>query len=226
MFTFDRRTAPFPALSLAITLGAIGCANETSPEPRGSTSSNIEASPGICGLANEQILTTKPDKYLCTEGTPSEVTGVWEWTCGTQAHCVAYPSSISYFNPDRDRRGELLRTVFAAIYGQPISDVQYDYWVNDYNPAAGVGCHAMMEGLLVYSPGRAQAVAATSASDPALTSYIEMLYRALLPNFGADNTTTIAGWRVAGYLTIEQLDGIFLDDPMMKNRCIAAGMEL
>jgi hypothetical protein len=217
------------AIGLAVAIGAVGCAQEAAPEPQGSTHSNLagNTSPGICGLANNQVLTKKPDQYLCTEGMPSEVTGdgIWQWTCGTQAKCTAYASSISYFDPARDQRGDFIRTVYKKIFGYDIGDDTYDYWVAAYNPGGGVGCRGIVQAFLVASPARGQAAAATSATDATLTTYIEMLYAALLPNFGADNTTEIAGWRQDGYLTMDQLDAIFLDDPEMKSRCAAAGMQ-
>lgn len=126
----------------------------------------------------------------------------------------------------RDQRSQLVREVYEGVFGFVQSQESNDYWTDDYDPAAGIGCRAIAQTFVLGSPMRGPASASTDASDPSLTSYIEMLYRAILPGWdpAAQNTALIAGWRVGGSLTMDQLDGIFLDNDQFKARCAAAGM--
>src|SRR5262249_42596152 len=127
----------------------------------------------------------------------------------------------------RDQHGVLLREVYAGIFGYGISDYVYYYWVDKYNPPS-VGCTALVEAFLLASPARAAAAAATVPTDPALISYIHMLYSALLLISAVDpvdNTSRIAGWRQSNFVTMDQRDGIFTGTDVFKNRCLAAGMQ-
>jgi hypothetical protein len=139
-----------------------------------------------------------------------------------EARIVADPAASG----DRDQRSRLVREVYEAVFGFAQSQDSNDYWTDAYNPAAGFGCRAIAQTFVLASPQRGPASAATVATDPALTSYIEMLYRSILPGRdpAADNTALIAQWRAAGSLTMDQLDGIFLDDDQFKARCSAAGV--
>ena len=109
--------------------------------------------------------------------------GPWDWTCagagnGEKAHCFALPSDVLFANPARDQRGVLLKEVYAGIFGSPPAETTYLYWVEKYNPSAGVTCSAIVEAFLLDSSSRAAAATASTADDPALTGYIEMLYPA------------------------------------------------
>jgi hypothetical protein len=223
--------APF---FFALSLVATGCAVEPQPEPLRATSSHLDNANlnGLCGLANMQVVANRPEKNLCSAGVASGVSGSgpWDWSCagtgrGTTAHCSALSTSVDSPNATRDQHGALLKAVYAEIFGQAPSDYVYFYWVDRYNPAAGIGCRAILQAFVLASPARAPAEAATSASDPALTGYIHMLYRALLPTYPGDHTDEIASWRMANYLTMDQLDGIFLDDDILKKRCSAVDMQ-
>jgi hypothetical protein len=207
-------------------LFAAGCTAEPAPEPQRATSSRIEqgTDTGVCGTDDLKVLASPPQN-LCLKGTPSAVSGSgpYDWSCGTTA-CSALSTRIYVEDPARDQRGALLRTIYGEIFGYGISDYVYFYWVDRYAPPT-VGCRATVQAFVLASPMRAAAEKAKLQTDPALRDYIHMLYRALLPNYPGDNTSIIAGWRQSGFVTMDQLDAIFLDDAIMKSRCAAAGME-
>ena len=228
--------------SLALAHVVIGCALLTEAcgadpqdEPHGSTTSHLDPS-ALCGVANMTTLDAAPQgDALCTQGRASAVTGSgpWDWTCtgisGEVNNCSALSTKDNINDPVRDQHGALLRTIYAAIFGSGPSDYVYYYWVDRYNPPT-VGCAALVEAFLLASPARAAAAAATVQTDPALISYIHLLYKALLlmnPGDPGDNTSRIAGWRQSGFVTMDQLDAIFMaPNTTFPARCNAAGMEL
>jgi hypothetical protein len=140
-----------------------------------------------------------------------------------EAHLLADPATSP---TARAQRSQLVRELYESVFGFAQSKDSNDYWTDAYNPAAGIGCRAIAQAFVTASPLRGLASAATVATDPALTSYIRMLYRAILPAWdpASYNTALIAGWRVTGSLTMDQLDGIFLDNDEFKARCAAAGV--
>jgi hypothetical protein len=225
------------SLALGLGFAAVGCTAEPAAEgERSSTSHLVSPSDvdGHCGSSNVQILAQKPTSGLCTSGTASDVsggpTGPWDWSCagvgtGTLANCSALSTNIYVPNADRDRHGVLIKTVYQGIFGFSMPDYVYYYWVDRYNPANGVNCREITQAFLLATPARNAAAAATEPKDPALTGYIEMQYRAILPAYPGDNTAEIAGWRTSNQLTMYQLDGIFLDNPEYTARCADAGMQ-
>jgi hypothetical protein len=139
-------------------------------------------------------------------------------------------------NDARDRRAALLSAIYAGIFSRPISDDVRNYWVDRYNPAAGVTCRAIVQAFMLADRQRALAAAATNVSDPNLTGYIESLFEGLLPlgfygtgreppNDPRPNTAQLAYWVVEGQTTIDQLDALFLDDYPFTRRCEEAGMQ-
>lgn len=140
----------------------------------------------------------------------------------------------------RDAKLDFLRMVHKEIF----RGTQYDhstwdpsasltFWRNRYNPSAGIGCRAIVEAFLLAQPTRPQAMNAygvyASGPDTALTGYIQMQYRALLPGvdpgpFYSGPQHSIYRWYVDRHITMTQLDAIFLDHPVLQNRCAAAGL--
>ena len=140
-----------------------------------------------------------------------------------EAHLLTDPDQ----SPNaRAQRSQLVRELYESVFGFAQSQESNDYWTDAYNPAGGFGCRAIAQTFVTASPLRGAASAATLATDPALANYIRMLYRSILPAWdpASYNTELIAGWRVAGSLTMDQLDGIFLDNDGFKARCSAAGL--
>jgi hypothetical protein len=127
---------------------------------------------------------------------------------------------------DRDHVVAFVRSIYSGLVGHDPTAPELDALVDEYNPSIALGCRVIAQDVVRASPGRAPAEAATSATDAALTDYIQRLYRVLLSGLAKDNTSTIAGWRVTGQLSMDQLDGIFLGDAIFASRCVQAGLKL
>jgi hypothetical protein len=160
--------------------------------------------------------------------------------CAANATPEATRTTSSHLNQTdgdsaaRGQRGALLSAVYAGIFSHPISDDVYNYWVDRYNPAAGVTCRAIVQAFMLADPQRALAMNATNDLDPDLTGYVDSLFAGVLPwsIYGQElvsdpgvTTGTLADWYLEGQMSMDRIEAVFLDATIFKRRCADAGMQ-